>query len=789
MKSNITIASNIYIRANDDIQRDVEYAHQITGKQRLKTLNSQYCSGTLSSFRLTEWQESILQNDVTCCNASNKEATHGLVRKDKLVNWEGRCEYSNCKSFSSCRGTTQFTRTTVILTEAVDEKSPALTYEWLGIQNIEEVFIEKEIVEDEPVETVPEDSIIEDFKEFVNPEEFIKIAVPSAIIEAPINSKILVNAAPGSGKTYTVIKRLEYIIKHELVENFSNVLVLVYTNAAKNEIISRLESGVSQRLLPYSAINVDVCTFDSLATSYLSTIEAQFVHLDYNGRIHMFNEKFVKEDFSNFEYVIVDELQDLVNERALMTLNILSALTGGYLLLGDKCQAIYDYDCHDGTSVNSVEFYKRLDKILPIDVFKYELTGNQRQTANLAHVSDNMRCALLEFADPSVVNSFIKDELSSIQAAGTIETFDFSNITKRTAILCRNNGEAEYISHFLHKNGISHTLLRGVGQVASLNRWIADCFWDYQADSRITEDDFITRYCGRVADDEVTAELCYKALCELVYDDEKPFIEIEKLSAELSKPTTKMPELFLNTRESLLTVSTIHKAKGREFECVYLLNSGFTPNATDTEEARVWYVGCTRAKNQLNKLSKKKQHLRKSGSNPSRWAGLGFHKSRWGNNHCSNLVVGLQKDILAAGFVSGDLERAIETQEYISEAVCVGDELQLILTGNVYLVHHKYRIIGSLDSSLYNEFWSIAKENVRTSSPPPFLSPVFVTNIITATPNRFPDDVSTYYRATKFWLGVELSGFPKIDWNYEKPQPVRRSDWVPNTYSDWDTIK
>ncbi|MDL2233241.1 ATP-binding domain-containing protein, partial [Ruminococcaceae bacterium OttesenSCG-928-L11] len=454
-----------------------------------------------------------------------------------------------------------------------------------------------------------------------------------------------------------------------------------------------------------------------------------------------------------------------------------------------KCQAIYDYDCLQGTSVSSVEFYKRLDMLLPEDVFRYELTGNKRQADSLARISDDMRCALLEFDEPADVNSLIENELRNINIVGNIERFDFSHITKRTAILCRNNGEAEYISHMLHKNCVQHNLLRSVRQVPTWNRWIADCFWDYQADSRMPKDAFIARYCGRVANDEDKAAQCYEALCDLVYGDEKPFIETEKLSAALCKPMAKKSKLLLNPEEFLLTVSTIHKAKGREFDCVYLLDNGSLPNAANTEEARVWYVGCTRAKMELNKLKKKKQYLRKSNTNQARWAGLGYHKARWGNNHCSNLVVGLPEDVLATGFVAGNLDKAVELQEYISEAVSVGEECQLILTDSVYHVQHKGRIIGSLASSLYNEFWSIAKENIKTSNPPSFLSPVFITNIITVTPDRFPDNVSTYFRATKFWLGIELSGFPKIDWNYEKPQSVTGSDWMPGPYSDWDTIK
>lgn len=36
MKSNITIASNIYVRMDSDIQRDIKYIHKITGKKKIE---------------------------------------------------------------------------------------------------------------------------------------------------------------------------------------------------------------------------------------------------------------------------------------------------------------------------------------------------------------------------------------------------------------------------------------------------------------------------------------------------------------------------------------------------------------------------------------------------------------------------------------------------------------------------------------------------------------------------------------------------------------------------------
>ena len=56
-------------------------------------------------------------------------------------------------------------------------------------------------------------------------------------------------------------------------------------------------------------------------------------------------------------------------------------------------------------------------------------------------------------------------------------------------------------------------------------------------------------------------------------------------------------EDFYDDEREVIYVSTIHKAKGREFDAVYLMLSGNT--AISDEEKRKLYVGMTRAKDSL----------------------------------------------------------------------------------------------------------------------------------------------------------------------------------------------
>jgi hypothetical protein len=128
-----------------------------------------------------------------------------------------------------------------------------------------------------------------------------------------------------------------------------------------------------------------------------------------------------------------------------MTLKILSAIHCGYLLLGDPCQAIYDYDCYTSESINSTEFYKRLDSLLPSNALRYELSSNRRQSESLSQHSDALRAALLKLNKATAINEFFQHRISEYPSDRSIpDKFTGLTQTGTTAILTRSNGEAEW---------------------------------------------------------------------------------------------------------------------------------------------------------------------------------------------------------------------------------------------------------------------------------------------------------------------------------------------------------
>lgn len=750
-KSNITIASNIYVRKDRDVKNDPDFVHNCRGGIALRELNSQLF-GTNVSTKLTSVQNEECKQDMGCSLARDKQMTHGMVKRGDTIVWECRCEYESCLRFSECMPNPIVRVHDISPVSEYKTVTEELQYEWLG--QIDQIL-------ERPAETlaeIEEEPISWEFTEVSNkvPGEYITLNNQATIIEAGINSHILVNAGPGTGKTHTVIERLAYIIKSGEVD-LGQVLVLCYTNAARDVILARLsEKGLSEQ-----ARQLVICTMDSLAWSYLAQkTDDNLFGLGFNGCIERFNKEFNAEEWSDFEYVIIDELQDLVNERAKMTLNILNALECGYLLLGDKCQAIYDYDCDGAEKINSMIFYRYLDALLPDDAIKYELVGNRRQSTELAHRTRDFRDALLNLSAQET-NEYFNAVINEIPSK-TFSPSDFKELSKgTTAILTRNNGEAEWISARLHKNRISHTLLRSVTPRVSLNRWIADVFWDYR-ERQISKKDFIERYCARVTNNEKAAQDAYEAiLCSLFSEPANYFSILEFIN--VLKHEQDIPRLLLNAPTESLTVSTIHKAKGREFDHVYLL-SAFKPSSDNTEEARVWYVGATRPKSNLETVDPLKVYVSKSTPMGRRiLTGQKYHYS-----YCKQVVVGLPEDIDSSGFIKGDLMQAVNTQEYIASHVKVNDPVELIYNcnENSYRIIHGETDIGCLNIDVTNDFWAAVRRTHNKKNIPPRLTEVYVNNIVSVVPKTFPSGVDTMFKEFNIWLGVEVTGFAKADWHW-----------------------
>lgn len=767
IESNISISSNIYIRSNPDIRKDRKYTEKITDAKLLHNIRKRYIG--LEAIPFTNVQNQILSGNQTCSYAKNGERSFGPVMVDGVLRWESRCEYTACPGFNGCIPK-KIPRETVTEDDAEDKKSLQEFFKKLGITIQDDTVVFERNrntakTEESPKEyTAPAEQTVEELKE--QSRQFFEIPTPDPIVSAPLDSHILLNSGPGTGKTYTIIQRLIYILANKLCLA-DEIYILCYTRSAKSVVESKIEQAVEKGMIPPSAKNICVLTFDSYATYFLMEMREQgiikenFDNYEYNERIRLFNEYILAEDFENIKYFIVDEMQDLVNERAKMVLKILENLKCGYLLAGDRCQSIYDYEADDDATLDSVKFYALAEKLFPRDMLRYEITVNRRQSAELAEEAAGMRQILL---NESFINQNKCANNIVSKYAGKTKIEQYIKIltkapTVSTAILCRNNGEAEYISGLLCEKRIIHALNRGVDNVSPLPRWIADVFWDCCC-STISKKNFVERFKFR-CDSKLHPEVLWELLCKITNSQNKTVISIPKLTTALTI-TNNIPSAFFDD-PPMLTVSTIHKAKGSEFDRVILIESDIKPSSDRAEEARIKYVALTRPKTQFITMKKNTKYFKRAMS--GRVIETGLHNIyKTNNKYCKCITVGLTGDIDNNSFVSGDFDTILDLQEYIKNCVKRYDKLsaQRSATSKRYEIYHNGRCIGSLSKKMIGELDMGVSSTDYKYNLPDRLENLYVSGITTEVLRQFDASVPVEYQKSGICFGIQITGLAKL---------------------------
>ena len=139
------------------------------------------------------------------------------------------------------------------------------------------------------------------------------------VIKASLNNQTIVNAAPGTGKTYTVSKKIEYIVKNKIVP-IDEILVICFSRSAVKEIKERIEIPEEQKK------NITIRTIDSFCSWIIKEIEEEqykeiFNNTTYDARIEYVlimlrkNEE-LQNSIKNIKHIIIDEVQDIVRYKS-----------------------------------------------------------------------------------------------------------------------------------------------------------------------------------------------------------------------------------------------------------------------------------------------------------------------------------------------------------------------------------------------------------------------------------------------------------------------------------------
>lgn len=542
-----------------------------------------------------------------------------------------------------------------------------------------------------------------------------------AIATLSPSAKALITAGAGTGKTHVLIARLGVLVDEFELSPGSEVLVLTFTRSAVGEIRRRLRQAGG------ALAHVRAATFDSFATRLLWRVDRDgaWVGQDYEGRI----EAAVKalpgaeaiEYMAGIHHVLVDEIQDLVGVRAELVKGILDRDSLGFTLMGDPAQGIYGFQTRgEERRSGSSPLFGWLRERWGDELQEFSLEQNFRAqtTQARAAVPVGMRLAS---ADPDYlsIRGALEEIVVSLPAEASIESaveqLRRPQAGGRTAVLCRTNGQALMVSRELHRSGIPHDLQRAATDRAVAS-WLARAVWNVDRPS-IGKSELLTRLEALGPALPLSSEDAYLLLRRVDPQGRRDALDLSAVAGRLRRGN--VPDELNAQQSAEIVVSTIHRAKGLEFDRVVLLWPSFRDDAGDyiefPEQTRLLYVALTRAKSSMLALAPPDMRGVYQRNGEDRWIRGGWKKYiirdveiRGGDVH----------DADPAGGFKIDSETPAPLQEYLWGEVEQGDEVvlrrlgpQFGVTRNFYVVEHAGRSVGVTSPEFADDLFRVLKIN------------------------------------------------------------------------------
>jgi len=497
-----------------------------------------------------------------------------------------------------------------------------------------------------------------------------------------------------------------------------------------------------------------VQTIDSLASRIVrDASDHEISALTFEQRI-VLASKLVQEgewlDSAELEHIVVDEVQDVVGVRADFLIAILDAIPddAGFTLLGDPAQAIYDFQlAQEGESATtSVDL---LESAGTRGARTIRLKGQYRATSRETQSAANLRGK-----DTFVPHHHdIEDFWNEVVHLGTLpESIDFIRAQPgSTAFLTSTNGQALAVANELRSLGLTVGVLKGTHQQV-LAGWIGKALAGVEAAS-LTREEFFKIL--ESSEPEIDPVVAWRALRSVAGGRGRD-LNLLSFTSALETRTSFPPDL-LEKPSSDATVSTVHRAKGLEFENVVLVefpDFGQNKNPEDVR-SREQFVALTRARKLIVRVDgpdTKWVRTIPGGEAGPRWI-RGGHK-HWMTTAIEIRPSDIDLNTLGMGTQSHDaLVRAIG-----SEANLVPSVEKSTLQFPVFEVFCNGALLGTLTEEFGQEFASRTGNLEKARRGWPRLSAVAVEGVTTIA-------TSTRGFRNGLILAPVLSGLAQIEWN------------------------
>lgn len=424
------------------------------------------------------------------------------------------------------------------------------------------------------------------------------------IINDTKTGRIMVSAGPGSGKTRVLVHKMASLL---LIEDMKpqQFLMLAFSRPAVQEFKDRLRA-----LVGGLANYIEIRTFHGFAFSLLGKTGS----LEKSDEVIPAAIKAIREETAPMERIksrsvlMLDEFQDISQKEFDLIQAIMEKAEDiKVIAAGDDDQSIY------GFRGGSVEFMKKLVQGEKTET--YYLTENFRARPKLVAFSNaflqQFRGERMKADQILKANRREASEIKLVKYAGKEILVPFAeSITaplkdQTAAVLTGTNEEALLVATLLREKGLP------IQFIASRDDFnLANLFELRTFQSQLFS-----------FSDKETGEISPDAWRKVVEDARLSFSQnadwplIHRILDQYDKTTsgknhsiksrhswrefcqTLRMEDFFPPEEGKIFVSTMHKAKGKEFNHVHLLLDAYS--VTKEEDRRVVYVAITRAKDSL----------------------------------------------------------------------------------------------------------------------------------------------------------------------------------------------
>jgi superfamily I DNA/RNA helicase len=578
--------------------------------------------------------------------------------------------------------------------------------------------------------------------------EFNKLSdQQKAVCRAPYDRNIIVNAGPGSGKTHVLVMRCAHLIHRQGIKPPS-ILVLAFNRSVVLEIRERIRNLFRKIGYGNYASRIDVRTFDAFALRHHPTDDANDKDA-WKKAVHAFADKltsspqFAQRVAQQYRAILVDEFQDMTADRYKIVKSMIEQSGGGGMVIGDDDQDISmwirrDQRSQDGdrnAPLGAYHYFKQFEETF--EPTQISLTTNYRSTqAVVARAEAMVRQASDAIGFRRAKTSVVMRAYEQIAGEQTARALEYNSRDKirnredtfsrieeallrgdQVAVLCLTNAECLQIYRELRDrpfvNEDQITLLRDAKDRRELDfklrelrapAALLDLCDDYEDNHALDQHTWqelkrniktqgLADTDASVKDFELLYDLCRKSYSRPTTHSLQQVIRELRMS-DLDLLQMSMGSDLARTR---ITVSTIHKVKGMEYDTVVVpastvpfpLEEGKGEAIEDlaAEQARLYYVALTRARTHFC-----------GGWGPREQAWLDkreYPDKRPEPDAAPYRLRGSLDELFYS--LSGQTHLHLELDIYIASEVSVGDELTL-KGRNIF---HRDRHVGTLEKKVF----------------------------------------------------------------------------------------